>query len=62
MQCVEMTTQILGFDTAGAPILPKKITGTSDLDVVRREKLGWEQISLQSAKIVTFIDLAGHER
>ncbi|EIM83013.1 P-loop containing nucleoside triphosphate hydrolase protein [Stereum hirsutum FP-91666 SS1] len=54
--------EILGFDTAGAPILPKKITGTSDLDVVRREKLGWEQISLQSAKIVTFIDLAGHER
>jgi len=30
--------------------------------VIRREKLGWEEISIQAAKIVSFIDLAGHER
>jgi GTPase len=30
--------------------------------VIRREKLGWEEISVQAAKIVSFIDLAGHER
>ncbi|TFY53643.1 hypothetical protein EVG20_g10023 [Dentipellis fragilis] len=53
--------EILGFDTAGAPILPN-VGGSMDPDVLRREKLGWEQISVKAAKIVTFIDLAGHER
>jgi len=68
----------LGFDVAGAPILPLA-SGPVDLDVLRRERLGWEEISHRSAKIVTFIgrsplsldmfplvtklsDLAGHER
>ncbi|KAH9002118.1 GTP-binding protein 1 [Lactarius hatsudake] len=53
--------QILGFNVAGAPILPLS-SGSADPDVLRREKLGWEEISHRSAKIVTFIDLAGHER
>ncbi|TFY80986.1 hypothetical protein EWM64_g3024 [Hericium alpestre] len=53
--------EILGFDTAGAPILPNA-GGSMDPDILRREKLGWDQISMKSAKIVTFIDLAGHER
>ncbi|KAH9998517.1 P-loop containing nucleoside triphosphate hydrolase protein [Russula compacta] len=53
--------EILGFDVAGAPILPLS-SGSVDPDVLRREKLGWEEISHRSAKIVTFIDLAGHER
>ncbi|KAI0268718.1 GTP-binding protein 1 [Gloeopeniophorella convolvens] len=53
--------EILGFDIAGAPILPLS-SGSVDPDVLRREKLGWEEISHRSAKIVTFIDLAGHER
>ncbi|KAI0305613.1 P-loop containing nucleoside triphosphate hydrolase protein [Multifurca ochricompacta] len=53
--------EILGFDVAGAPILPLS-SGSVDPDVLRREKLGWEEISRRSAKIVTFIDLAGHER
>ncbi|KAJ3817159.1 GTP-binding protein 1 [Lentinula raphanica] len=53
--------EILGFAPSGAPILPE--TGNStDPDVVRREKLGWEEISVQAAKIVSFIDLAGHEK
>ncbi|KAH9047892.1 GTP-binding protein 1 [Lactarius hengduanensis] len=53
--------EILGFNVAGAPILPLS-SGSADPDVLRREKLGWEEISHRSAKIVTFIDLAGHER
>ncbi|PCH43758.1 GTP-binding protein 1 [Wolfiporia cocos MD-104 SS10] len=53
--------EILGFGPSGVPILPSTAHST-DLDVIRREKMGWEQISIQAAKIVSFIDLAGHER
>ncbi|KAG7446497.1 GTP-binding protein 1 [Guyanagaster necrorhizus] len=53
--------EILGFGPSGAPILPST-ANSSDPDVIRREKLGWEEISIQAAKIVSFIDLAGHER
>jgi GTPase len=56
-----LSTQILGFGPSGAPILPDTKHST-DPDVIRREKLGWEEISIQAAKIVSFIDLAGHER
>ncbi|KAF7321313.1 GTP-binding protein 1 [Mycena kentingensis (nom. inval.)] len=55
------TSSILGFGPSGKPILPSTANST-DLDVIRREKLGWEEISLQAAKIVSFSDLAGHER
>ncbi|KAE9411508.1 P-loop containing nucleoside triphosphate hydrolase protein [Gymnopus androsaceus JB14] len=40
----------------------EETVNSNDPDVVRREKLGWEEISIQAAKIVSFIDLAGHER
>ncbi|VDC07694.1 unnamed protein product [Peniophora sp. CBMAI 1063] len=53
--------EILGFDTESKPVLPVQ-SGSKDPDVLRREKLGWEEISARSAKIITFIDLAGHER
>ncbi|KAG5642223.1 hypothetical protein DXG03_003392 [Asterophora parasitica] len=53
--------EILGFGPSGAPILPNT-THSADADAIRREKLGWEEISIQAAKIVSFIDLAGHER
>jgi len=53
--------EILGFGPSGAPILPH-ISNSFDPDAIRREKLGWEEISVQAAKIVSFIDLAGHER
>ncbi|KAG6837722.1 hypothetical protein H0H93_003524 [Arthromyces matolae] len=53
--------EILGFGPSGAPILPH-LTNPADPDAVKREKLGWEEISVQAAKIVSFIDLAGHER
>ncbi|KAI0949408.1 hypothetical protein AcW1_009035 [Taiwanofungus camphoratus] len=53
--------EILGFDPSGAPILPSTAY-SSDLEVIRHEKMGWEEISVQAAKIISFIDLAGHER
>lgn len=53
--------EILGFSTAGTPVLPN-ILPSADVDLIRRDKLGWDQISAQSAKIVSFSDLAGHER
>jgi hypothetical protein len=46
--------KILGFDTLGTPILPSTAK-SSDPDVIRREKIGWEEIATQAAKIVSFI-------
>lgn len=46
-------SQILGFGPSGTAILPNTIH-SSDPDVVRRDKLGWEEISVQAAKIVSF--------
>lgn len=45
--------QILGFDPSGAPILPNTAK-SNDPDVIRREKMGWEEISHRAAKIVSF--------
>jgi GTPase len=53
--------EILGFSTAGVPVLPN-IPTSADADVIRHDKLGWDEISARSAKIVSFSDLAGHER
>ncbi|KAJ7854046.1 hypothetical protein B0H14DRAFT_3449834 [Mycena olivaceomarginata] len=54
--------EILGFSPNGAPILPNTANST-DPDVIRHEKLGWEEISIQAAKIaVEFevdVDVAG---
>ncbi|KAF8488394.1 P-loop containing nucleoside triphosphate hydrolase protein [Gautieria morchelliformis] len=48
--------EILGFSAAGLPILPTTHF-SNELDVIRREKLGWDEISKQSAKIVSFIGI-----
>ncbi|KAG8213710.1 P-loop containing nucleoside triphosphate hydrolase protein, partial [Butyriboletus roseoflavus] len=53
--------EILGFSEAGVPILPGA-TGPHDVEGARRDKLGWDEISARSAKIISFSDLAGHER
>lgn len=45
--------QILGFGPDGAPILPSS-GQLSDPEVFRREKMGWEEISVQASKIVSF--------
>ncbi|CDO72535.1 hypothetical protein BN946_scf184983.g18 [Trametes cinnabarina] len=53
--------EILGFGPSGKPILPPTAHST-DPETIRREKLGWEEISRQASKIISFSDLAGHER
>lgn len=46
--------KILGFSAEGLPILPTTHF-SGEIDVIRREKLGWDEISRQSAKVVSFI-------
>ncbi|KAI6169427.1 P-loop containing nucleoside triphosphate hydrolase protein [Pisolithus thermaeus] len=53
--------EILGFTPSGAPVLPGRADG-QEPDTVRHDKLGWEDIAARSAKIISFSDLAGHER
>ncbi|KAI0775757.1 GTP-binding protein 1 [Trametes elegans] len=53
--------EILGFGPSGDPILPKT-ANANDPETIRREKMGWEEISRQASKIISFSDLAGHER
>ncbi|KAI0745724.1 P-loop containing nucleoside triphosphate hydrolase protein [Earliella scabrosa] len=53
--------EILGFGPTGKPILPQT-AHSNDPEVIRREKMGWEEISIQASKIISFSDLAGHER
>jgi GTPase len=45
--------EILGYSSASVPILGSQISG---------RKLTWEEICEKSSKIISFIDLAGHER
>lgn len=46
--------EILGFGPSGNLILPNT-HNSMDPDVIRREKLGWDQISIQASKIVSLI-------
>ena len=45
--------EILGYSSTSTPILASQASG---------RKLTWEEISEKSSKIISFIDLAGHER
>ena len=45
--------EILGYSSSSLPILSSQTSG---------RKLTWEEISEKSSKIISFIDLAGHER
>lgn len=45
--------EILGYSSTSIPILNPQVSG---------RKLTWEEISEKSSKIISFIDLAGHER
>ncbi|KAG8907440.1 hypothetical protein FRB99_004235 [Tulasnella sp. 403] len=65
--------EILGFSADGLPIYPSYHIGTTEANTgfdttafapatARREKLGWDEISVKSSRIVSFSDLAGHER
>ena len=48
-----MGMEILGYSSTSAPILSSQVSG---------RKLTWEEISEKASKIISFIDLAGHER
>jgi len=57
--------EILGFSPTGQPVVPTSshaVDPSAPLAVAKREKLGWEEICQRAAKVVSFIDLAGHER
>jgi GTPase len=45
--------EILGYSSTSIPFLNPQVSG---------RKLTWEEISQKSSKIISFIDLAGHER
>lgn len=46
--------QILGFGPNGQPILPAT-AAAPDSDMVRRERLNWDEIAARSSKIISFI-------
>lgn len=50
------STQILGFAPTGEPILPASHV-SQDMDVIRREKLSWDEITIKAAKVVSFIGM-----
>jgi hypothetical protein len=69
--------QILGFGPTGQPILSALAAGPNS-EIIKREKIRWEDLAARSSKIIRFIgsqlsyrclfhltlptDLAGHER
>lgn len=65
--------EILGFTSEGKPVLPSYHVGTAEATsgfdktafapaTARREKMAWDEISQRASRVVSFIDLAGHER
>ena len=60
--------EILGFSPTGQPVIPSRHDADGAephghaLASARREKMGLEEICKKAAKVVSFIDLAGHER
>lgn len=53
--------EILGFGMAGEPIFPTSHESET-ANAAKREKLTWEDICKRACKVISFIDLAGHER
>ncbi|PLW12307.1 hypothetical protein PCANC_16886 [Puccinia coronata f. sp. avenae] len=57
--------EIMGFDAKGREVRPE---GTAELLTasnqvgLRKQQLSWDDICKKAAKVVSFIDLAGHER
>jgi hypothetical protein len=65
---IKLTTlelQILGFSPKGDAVVPTGHAASVDiqhLTTAKREKMSWDEICSKSSKVVSFIDLAGHER
>ncbi|KAJ9117262.1 hypothetical protein QFC20_000408, partial [Naganishia adeliensis] len=57
--------EILGFSPTGEAVVPTGHAASVDLQhltTAKREKMSWDEICSKSSKVVSFIDLAGHER
>ncbi|GHJ88588.1 hypothetical protein NliqN6_4990 [Naganishia liquefaciens] len=57
--------EILGFSPKGDAVVPTGHAASVDiqhLTTAKREKMSWDEICSKSSKVVSFIDLAGHER
>lgn len=58
--------EIMGFDAKGREVRPEGATGDlltpSNQVGLRKQQLSWDDICKKAAKVVSFIDLAGHER
>ncbi|KAJ9097599.1 hypothetical protein QFC21_004633 [Naganishia friedmannii] len=57
--------EILGFSPKGEAVVPTGHAASVDLQhltTAKREKMSWDEICSKSSKVVSFIDLAGHER
>ncbi len=48
-----LSVKILGFGPTGKPILPPA-ANSNDPETIRRKKMGWEEISRQASKIISF--------
>ena len=48
-----MGMEILGYTSTSEPVLKSQVSG---------RKLTWEEISEKASKVISFIDLAGHEK
>lgn len=51
----------MGFDSTGQALVPTSHAALSEA-ASKREKVSWEEICSKAAKIISFIDLAGHEK
>ncbi|KAA1121243.1 hypothetical protein PGTUg99_028130 [Puccinia graminis f. sp. tritici] len=58
--------EIMGFDAKGREVRPDGAAGdlltASNQVGLRKQQLSWDDICKKAAKVVSFIDLAGHER
>ncbi|WAR59342.1 hypothetical protein PtB15_10B684 [Puccinia triticina] len=57
--------EIMGFDAKGKEVRPEGAAGdllASNQVGLRKQQLSWDDICKKAAKVVSFIDLAGHER
>ncbi|KAL9939049.1 hypothetical protein V8E36_001862 [Tilletia maclaganii] len=57
-----VSMEICGFDSSGEPVYNPAAAGKGGSTDEPIRKLSWEEICERSAKVVTFIDLAGHEK
>lgn len=54
--------ELLGFTAAGKEVLPDGLSLEKENENQRKPTLTWEEISAKASKVISFADLAGHER